>query len=147
MIASICSKDLRLKKGWSTRRCWPRCRIRKRRTRRRTRLEFTPFSVWRQSRDYNEHWRRGVQIVVRNFPDGPRLRQEADIRIPRCVVSCRTPNHPDLPSAALLAAAANPMTVAEHVEAGTLKVGRRDPNVPAELYGDDRSDLSDWEDY
>ena len=46
-----------------------------------------------------------------------------------------------------LAAAANPMTVAEHVEAGTLKVGRRDPNVPAELYGDDRSDLSDWEDY
>ena len=41
----------------------------------------------------------------------------------------------------------NPMTVAEHVEAGTLKVGRRDPNVPAELYGDDRSDLSDWEDY
>ena len=96
---------------------------------------------------HNEHWRRGVQIVVRNFPDGPRLRQEADIRIPRCVVSCRTPNHPDLPSAALLAAAANPMTVAEHVEAGTLKVGRRDPNVPAELYGDDRSDLSDFEDY
>ena len=46
-----------------------------------------------------------------------------------------------------LAAAANPMTVAEHVEAGTLKVGRRDPNVPAELYGDDRSDLSDFEDY
>ena len=37
--------------------------------------------------------------------------------------------------------------VAEHVEAGTLKVGRRDPNVPAELYGDDRSDLSDFEDY
>ena len=96
---------------------------------------------------HNEHWRRGVQIVVRNFPDGPRLRQETDIRIPRCVVSCRTPNHPDLPSAALLAAAANPMTVAEHVEAGTLKGGRRDPNVPAELYGDDRSDLSDWEDY
>lgn len=96
---------------------------------------------------HNEHWRRGVQIVVRNFPDGPRLRQETDIRIPRCVVSCRTPNHPDLPSAALLVAAANPMTVAEHVEAGTLKVGRRDPNVPAELYGDDRSDLSDWEDY
>ena len=121
MIASICSKDLRLRKGWSTRRCWLRCRIRKRRTRHRTRLEFTPFSVWRQSRDY--------------------------IRIPRCVVSCRTPNHPDLPSAALLAAAANPMTVAEHVEAGTLKVGRRYPNVPAELYGDDRSDLSDFEDY
>ena len=96
---------------------------------------------------HNEHWRRGVQIVVRNFPDGPRLRQETDIRIPRCVVSCRTPNHPDLPSAALLVAAANPMTVAEHVEAGTLRVGRRDPNVPAELYGDDRSDLSDWEDY
>ena len=46
-----------------------------------------------------------------------------------------------------LAAAANPMTVAEHVEAGTLKVGRRDPNVPAELYGDDRSDFSDLEDY
>ncbi len=39
------------------------------------------------------------------------------------------------------------MTVAEHVEAGTLKVGRRDPNVPAELYGDDRSDFSDLEDY
>ena len=96
---------------------------------------------------HNEHWRRGVQIVVRNFPDGPGLRREAGIRIPRCVVSCRTPNHPDLPSAALLAAAANPMTVAEHVEAGTLKVGRRDPNVPAELYGDDRSDFSDLEDY
>ena len=60
---------------------------------------------------------------------------------------CINMQHPDLPSAALLAAAANPITVAEHVEAGTLKVGRRDPNVPAELYGDDRSDLSDWEDY
>ena len=94
---------------------------------------------------HNEHWRRGVQIVVRNFPDGPGLRREAGIRIPRCVVSCRTPSRG--PSDALLRAAANPMTVAEHVEAGTLRVGRRDPNVPAELYGDDRSDFSDLEDY
>ena len=83
--------------------------------------------------------------MVRNFPDGPGLRREAGIRIPRCVVSCRTPSRG--PSDALLRAAANPMTVAEHVEAGTLRVGRRDPNVPAELYGDDRSDLSDFEDY
>ena len=73
------------------------------------------------------------------------MQQQPDIRIPRCVVSCRIPSRG--PSDALLRAAANPMTVAEHVEAGTLRVGRRDPNVPAELYGDDRSDFSDLEDY
>ena len=94
----------------------------------------------------------GLATIPRLSKANPRLheiprelRREAGIRIPRCVVSCRTPSRG--PSDALLRAAANPMTVAEHVEAGTLKVGRRDPNVPTELYGDDRSDLSDWEDY
>ena len=66
-------------------------------------------------------WRRGVRIVVEDFPDlaGEEVSRHVtgDVsRYPRCVVSCETPPIP----VSLLEAAADPMTVAEHLAAGSL---------------------------
>lgn len=66
-------------------------------------------------------WRRGVRIVVEDFPDlaGEEVSRHVtgDVsRYPWCVVSCETPPIP----VSLLEAAADPMTVAEHLAAGSL---------------------------
>ena len=57
-----------------------------------------------------EGWRSGVQLVARGFPQSP-------MDGVRCIVSCATPPTP--PS--MLAAASHPMTVAEHLAAGSLR--------------------------
>ena len=64
-------------------------------------------------------WRRGVQVVARGFPPGSVLDGS------RCLVSCATPATP--PS--MLAAASHPMTVAEHLAAGSLRT-EANPMVP-----------------
>ncbi len=56
-------------------------------------------------------WRRGVQVDAWGFPPGSVLDGG------RCLVSCATPPTP--PS--MLAAASHPMTVAEHLAAGSLR--------------------------
>lgn len=68
-----------------------------------------------------DHWRRGVQIVVRNFPDRQRLINEADCWTPRCVVECSRPRRADTArELSIREASANPMTVEEHIRAGSL---------------------------
>ncbi len=67
-------------------------------------------------------WRRGVRIAVEDFPSVAGQSETHQISgtvktYPRCVVSCATPPTP--PS--LLEAAADPMTVAEHLAAGSLR--------------------------
>ena len=62
-----------------------------------------------------------VQIVVEDFPDLAGEEETRHVtgvvtRYPRCVVSCATPPIP----VSLLEAAADPMTVAEHLAAGSL---------------------------
>ena len=58
----------------------------------------------------SEGWRNGVQVVARGFPQSP-------MNGGRCIVSCATPPTP--PS--MLAAGSHPMTVAEHLAAGSLR--------------------------
>ena len=68
-----------------------------------------------------DHWRRGIQIVVRCFPDRQRLIDEADCWTPRCVVECSRPFRADTPrELSIREASANPMTVEEHIRAGSL---------------------------
>ncbi len=64
-------------------------------------------------------WRSGVQVVARGFPPGSVLDGG------RCLVSCATPPTPP----AILAAASHPMTVAEHLAAGSLST-EANPMVP-----------------
>jgi hypothetical protein len=65
-------------------------------------------------------WRRGVQVDAWGFPPGSVLNGG------RCVVACAT--LPTPPS--MLAAASHPMTVAEHLAAGSLRREEANPIVP-----------------
>ena len=67
-------------------------------------------------------WRRGIQIVVRCFPDRQRLIDQAQCWTPRCVVQCSDFSGPSRRARELLIreASANPMTVEEHIRAGSL---------------------------
>ena len=69
-----------------------------------------------------DHWRRGIQIVVRCFPDRQRLIDEAECWTPRCVVQCSDFSGPSRRKRELSIreASANPMTVEEHIRAGSL---------------------------
>ena len=58
-----------------------------------------------------EGWRNGVHVQARGFPV-PAVLEGA-----RCILSCATPPTPP----AILAAASHPMTVAEHLAAGSLR--------------------------
>ena len=57
-----------------------------------------------------EGWRNGVHVQARGFPV-PAVLEGA-----RCILSCATPPTPP----AILAAASHPMTVVEHLAAGSL---------------------------
>ena len=57
-------------------------------------------------------WRDGVQVVARGFPQSP-----MGVNGVRCIVSCATPPTPST----MLAAASHPMTIADHLAAGSLR--------------------------
>ena len=58
-----------------------------------------------------EAWRNGLRVAARGFP------VKAVLHGGRCIASCATPPTP--PS--MLAAASHPMTIAEHLAAGSLR--------------------------
>ena len=62
-----------------------------------------------------DEWRDGVHIVARGFPTGDGIHPVSGRR---CIVSCATP--PTIPPS-MLAAASHPMTIADHLAAGSLR--------------------------
>ena len=69
-----------------------------------------------------DEWRGGVHIIARGFPTGDGIHPVSGTR---CIVACATPPTP--PS--MMAAASHPMTVSEHLAAGSL---RTEANTPVD---------------